>query len=226
MKIELYDTIKSTNETAIAQDEGVDFVVAANEQTGGKGTKGRQFLSARGGVYLTMVKHPHLATERAFQIMVNACVAVCKTVEEFGLTPRIRWANDVLIGNKKVSGTLIENTFSGPVVVRSVVGIGLNVNNPIAPEIAAIATSMQQQLNTSLSVEEVRNTLIDRLEREYSVREYKQYIDWFGQPVTIVTADNTIQATALDVGEDGRLVVEVQGKQVKISSGEVSLRLV
>jgi BirA family biotin operon repressor/biotin-[acetyl-CoA-carboxylase] ligase len=225
MKTIIFDSLTSTNEYAKEHDDGGDFVVSANVQTGGKGTKGRSFLSERGGVYLTLVRHPNLTAGRAFQIMINACVAVCRTVENYNIPPRIRWPNDVLVGDKKISGTLIENTFSGDRVSRSIVGIGLNVNNHLADEIADIATTMAKEGGTSLSVEEVRSTLINNLQKEYTVSDYKRYIDWLGSEVSITAADQTFRAVAEDVSEDGRLLVTVNGKKQKISSGEVTLRL-
>jgi BirA family biotin operon repressor/biotin-[acetyl-CoA-carboxylase] ligase len=146
-------------------------------------------------------------------------------VENYNIPPRIRWPNDVLVGDKKISGTLIENTFSGDKVSRSIVGIGLNVNNHLADEIADIATTMAKEGGTSLSVEEVRSTLINNLQKEYTVSDYKRYIDWLGSEVSITAADQTFRAVAEDVSEDGRLLVTVNGKKQKISSGEVTLRL-
>ena len=63
------------------------------------------------------------------------------------------------------------------------------------------------------------------LEKDYSVADYKNYINWFGKEVTLKLGEESKTATALDIAEDGRLIVETDGEIKKISSAEVSLRL-
>jgi BirA family biotin operon repressor/biotin-[acetyl-CoA-carboxylase] ligase len=226
MKIIHFDEIDSTNNYCKHTNLQEDCFVVAERQTAGRGTKGRSFLSDDGGIYLSYVRNfPALPTERAFEIMVNSCVAVCKTVQAFGVQPRIRWANDVLVGDKKICGTLIENTFAGSLIKRSIVGIGLNVNNILADEIAPIATSLKRELGHAVDKNAVRELLIANLQKEYTIAEYKQFVDWLGSRVKLLLADGSKEAVALDIEADGRLVVELNGKVQKISSAEVSLQV-
>ena len=135
MKIIELDEVDSTNEYCKRLETDEDVAVIAKRQISGKGTKGRVFISERGGVYLSVMRfYKDFICRDAFKIMVNSCVAVCKTLEAYSVKPNIRWANDVLVGGKKISGTLIENSF-GKGGARSIVGIGLNVNNPIPDEL-------------------------------------------------------------------------------------------
>ena len=157
--------------------------------------------------------------------MVNACVAVCKTVESFGLNPIIRWANDVLVNDKKICGTLIENTFSGSYISRSIVGMGINVNNTLPEELRPIATSMSSQLGSQLDLFSVCDTLVKNLNKNYTVSDYKKYINWFGNEVLLKTAKGDITVTAVDIAPDGGLLCVAAGSVKKISSAEVSLRL-
>jgi BirA family biotin operon repressor/biotin-[acetyl-CoA-carboxylase] ligase len=157
---------------------------------------------------------------------VNGCVAVCKTVEAFGLKPRIRWANDVLVGDKKISGTLIENVCQNGNIVRSIVGIGLNVNNTLPQELDPIATTMRMELGQDLKVEAVRKTFIKYLKKKYSLVEYKSYIDWLGQTVMLKTDKEEFAAQAVDIQNDGSLLVQVDGVARRIYCGEMSLRLI
>ena len=202
------------------------MIVTALRQTAGKGTKGRSFSSEYGGLYISVIKHysDFLAVD-AFKIMVNACVAVCKTVESFGLNPIIRWANDVLVNDKKICGTLIENTFSGSYISRSIVGMGINVNNTLPEELRPIATSMSSQLGSQLDLFSVCDTLVKNLNKNYTVSDYKKYINWFGNEVLLKTAKGDITVTAVDIAPDGGLLCVAAGSVKKISSAEVSLRL-
>lgn len=226
MRIIKLDEVDSTNEYCKRHCGGGDMIVTALRQTAGKGTMGRSFSSEYGGLYISVIKHysDFLAVD-AFKIMVNACVAVCKTVESFGLNPIIRWANDVLVNDKKICGTLIENTFSGSYISRSIVGMGINVNNTLPEELRPIATSMSSQLGSQLDLFSVRDTLVKNLNKNYTVSDYKKYINWFGNEVLLKTAKGELTVTAVDIAPDGGLLCVAAGSVKKISSAEVSLRL-
>lgn len=224
MKVIHFETIDSTN-TYCKANVHDDCIVVAREQTGGRGTKGRSFLSAKGGLYLTAVRHNVCSSAECFTIMVNSCVAVCQTLQSFGITPVIRWANDVLVNGKKICGTLIENTFNGAMVARSIVGIGLNVNNALAEEIAPIATTMSAVLGRQLNLDEVEQTLITNLQKTYTIAQYKSYMPWLDQSVSLTLPDRVVKAIAKDITPCGQLVCEVEGQQKIINVGEVSLRL-
>ncbi len=225
MKIIELDSIDSTNEYC-KRVGGGNIIVTAVRQTAGKGTKGRSFVSDEGGLYVSVMKsYKDFKTDMAFKIMVNASVAVCETLIELGLKPVIRWANDVLVNGKKICGTLIENTFSGSFITRSVVGMGINVNNALPPELKGIATSLSAELGKEIPVKTVRDALIKNLRKNFTVEQYKNYIDWFGKEVILKTSERELTATAVDVDWDGGLICVIAGTLKKISSAEVSLRL-
>lgn len=216
----------STNEYLKRLNGEEDTIVTAMRQTAGKGTKGRSFSSADGGLYLSVMRfYENFSAANAFEIMINSCVAVCKTVEGFGIKPVIRWANDVLVNGRKICGTLIENTFAGANIRRSIVGMGINVNNELPPELSQIAVSMREILGNRLNLQTVKQAHIANLQKSFTIDDYKNYIDWFGKEVVLRTDKESYTATALDVTADGRLVVSRDGKIIEISSAEVSLRL-
>lgn len=226
MRIIELKEVDSTNEYLKRNDDGEDTIVAALRQTAGKGTKGRSFISDEGGLYVSVMRHnENFWNTQAFRIMINACVAVCKTIEFFGMKPVIRWANDVLVGGKKICGTLIENTFSGSFISRSIVGMGINVNNVLPPELKEIATSVSEQTGRAVDVDAVKRTLIKNLKRSYTLADYKSYINWLGKEITLKTDKGEQPALAVDVDVDGSLICVVAGSLKKISSAEVSLRL-
>ncbi|MDE6373886.1 MAG: biotin--[acetyl-CoA-carboxylase] ligase [Clostridia bacterium] len=226
MKIIELVEIDSTNEFCKRMNFEEDVVVVAERQVKGKGTNGRSFSSGEGGLYVSVMKrYEDFDFSQTFSIMINACVAVCKTVEKFGLKPTVKWANDVLIGGKKICGTLIENRLGADGVCISIVGMGLNVNNVLPAELSEIATTMSAEKGKALSVKRVRANLIKNLSREYTVDDYKQYIDWFGREVWLDANGVQTSAVALDVDADGSLVCNVAGTIKKISSAEMSLRL-
>ena len=226
MKIIELEEVDSTNEYCKREDRGQDLAVFAARQTSGKGTKGRRFSSSEGGLYMSVMRHhKNFAAKDAFKIMINCAVAICRTVESFKLNPVIRWANDVLVDGKKISGTLIENTFSGNNICRSIVGTGLNVNNVFPSELKDIAISLSSALGHKLSLSEVKRRLYENFQKEYTTDDYKSYINWFNKKVFVKTEEGVYEAVALDIDNEGRLIVEAYGKVTALSAAEVSLRL-
>jgi BirA family biotin operon repressor/biotin-[acetyl-CoA-carboxylase] ligase len=226
MKIIELESVDSTNEYCKRAAAEGDMIVTALSQTAGRGTKGRSFISDKGGLYITVMRTlANFDGQMTFKIMTDSCVAVCKTVQSFGLQPVIRWANDVLVGGRKICGTLIENTFLSNGACRSIVGMGLNVNNVLPEELRAIATTLSEQTGKQINLEKVKRSLISNLQKSYTIEDYRSYINWFGSIITLNIQGKQIKAVAKDVEEDGRLVCVIDGQLQKISSAEVSLRL-
>ena len=222
-----FTEIDSTNNYAKdKRAEKQDLIITAERQTGGRGTKGRSFESKEGGVYLTTLRfYENFLARDAFKIMSGAAVAVCETLRFYGLQPVIKWANDVFINGKKICGILIENTLSGDKISSSVVGIGLNVNSLFEGELKNIATSMFLEGGKNFSVEEVTERLIAELLKDRSIEEYRAYLGFMGQSVTLILGDERVPATLLSVDDEGRLCVEIAGEARLFSSAEVSIWL-
>ncbi len=226
MKIIELDCTDSTNEYLKRENLPFDVAVVAARQTGGRGTKGRSFISEEGGLYISVQKiYRDMPASRAFEIMTDACTAVCRTLESFGFSPVIRWPNDVLVNGRKICGTLIENTLSSGYILRSIVGIGLNVNNVLPADLQPFATTMSAEGGRIYGVSDVRGALLDNLELRCSIADYKRYIDWLGSTVALLRGDTQEEVTAVDISADGRLVCRSGGATFSVSSAEVSLRI-
>ena len=188
MKTIYFDEIASTNDyLKQLKNPEEDILAIATRQTGGRGTKGRSFISEEGGVYLSLLRLDPCTAKDSFSIMMNSAVAVVKTLSAFDIKAKIKWPNDILVGGKKICGILIENVFEGEMVARSVVGVGLNINNELAEEIADIATSTKQILNRELAVATVTATLAYNLLQEHSFEEYRKNLLLIGEEVSIIT---------------------------------------
>lgn len=139
-------SLDSTNAEALRRavdgaPEGT--VIVAEEQTAGRGRRGRSFFSPAGtGIYLSILVRPALAAERAHLLTCSAAVAVAEAIEACaGVDASIKWVNDVYCRGKKVAGILTEGSFDleGGVLQHAVVGIGVNVRPPHAGFPAEIA---------------------------------------------------------------------------------------
>ncbi|MCD6524672.1 MAG: biotin--[acetyl-CoA-carboxylase] ligase [Thermococcus sp.] len=229
VKVIQLDEVGSTNEyaKAIAHEVPEGTVVVAKRQTAGRGRKGRSWASPEGGLWMSVIlKPPRVDPRLAF---VGA-LAVVDTLADFGISAGIKWPNDVWVGGRKISGILVE----GKAGEYSILGIGLNVNNPIPNELRKNAISMIEFIGSKLPLESVMNRLLMHLDGWYrvflerpdllmaKVRE-KTFI--LGKPVTVIEGEERISGIALDVLDDGSLLMDIGGQLRRITYGDVSLRL-
>ncbi len=216
------EEVDSTNEYAkrIAGEKANAFVLA-KRQSGGRGTKGRSFSSEEGGVYLSALRFfEDFPAKDAFLIMAGAAVAVCRVAQACGLHPKIKWPNDILVDGKKICGILIENTFSAGKITSSIVGIGLNVCNPL-PEELTFATSIARSGGRVLPVEEVARMLARELGKGADMQEYRQFLGLTGRGVTLLLEGKRVPARLHSVTDSGELVVEIAGEEKILASAEV-----
>ena len=224
---EKFNELASTNDYAKSKrEEGKDRIITALAQSGGRGTKGREFVSNEGGVYLTKLSFlENFPAKQAFLIMANAAVAVCETLRYYGVSPVIKWVNDIYVNDKKICGILIENVFSGDKISSSVVGIGLNVHNALPEELEEIATTLEKETGKKFSVEEVTEKLIVELAKERKMAEYLSFIGYMGERAVLLCGEERLEVTLLRVDEEGGLWVDMKGEQKRFAAAEVSLRI-
>lgn len=223
MKILRIKSAPSTNDYVLRfVKSGEDTVVVSNLQTSGRGTKGRSFSSPEGGIYLSRLKfYDDLYARDAFSIIRDASVAVVKTLLAFNVKAKIKWPNDILVDGKKICGMLTENKLDGEKVTYSVIGIGLNVNNEIPPELKDIAVSMRELVGEQ-NLESVLMTLLFNLSVKSEIGQYVGYSCVLGKEVTVTENEKTYTAVVKEILDDGRIEFD-DGRTV--SSAEIKLRI-
>ncbi len=221
------EEVSSTQTHAKAlREQGKPVVVIAKRQTGGQGTKNRSFSSKEGGLYFSKLSfYENFSAKDAFKLTQRTAVAVCKTLEDYGFAPKIKWANDVFVNEKKICGILIENTFSGAKLLSSVIGVGLNVNNALPSELSQIATTMQAERGVAFDLQEVEKRLLVYLNEEFFEEDYRVRLGWIGEQVALEFSNERVHATLLSVNGRGELVVKIGGEIKEIAAGEISLRV-
>lgn len=187
-------------------------VVVAGRQTSGRGRMSRQWTSADGGLYLTLILRPDLHPVYASRMTFLAGVVLARTIQdEYQLPARVKWPNDLLIDELKVAGMLSQMEAEGDHLSFVNIGIGLNVNND--PSAAApAATSLGQALGRTLSRKELLRAFIERLETrlaepldESVITEWKKHTVTLGREVEIVTTRKTVRGLAEEVDAHGGL---------------------
>ncbi len=129
-----FDTVESTNDVAGREISFIDnlSVVAAREQTHGRGQGDHKWLSPRGeNLTFSVVlkfKDGELHAKDSFRISEHTAASIVEFLSCHGIEAWIKPPNDIYVGDRKICGTLIENKFKGSWVVSSIIGIGLNIN--------------------------------------------------------------------------------------------------
>ena len=209
---------------AAARAGAVPWTVAlAREQTAGRGRHGREWISPRGGLYLSLlIERPQrVDATRPGPLALLAGVAVARALAGHGLDARLKWPNDVRVGGRKIAGLLVE-AVTRPGVSMFVLGVGVNV----AWSEAALPESMQGSV-TALEAEGVDacdvlglaaavltelTVCYDALARQGTgviVEQWRKLSEpWWGRPVEMRAGGRRIRGIAVDVAEDGALVIE------------------
>jgi BirA family biotin operon repressor/biotin-[acetyl-CoA-carboxylase] ligase len=238
-KIIRFDALESTNTKALqliqkGAEEGT--VVLADFQTAGRGRYDRKWYSPRGeGLFFSVIFYPPFTDKRLFTLpLVAGCAVAAALKSVTGLAPLLKWPNDVLIGEKKVSGILIETSQVGR-RLAAVIGIGININNTDFPEeISRTATSILLECKKKVSsltlLEKCLRELSDRYEHflsgrsERIVREAREISSLLGRQVRVSTSGGEFHGNAIDLDETGALILRLHdGASRVFTTGEVQL---
>jgi len=234
-KIVAYEVLNSTNDTAyhLAENgEKEGTVVISERQRKGRGRQRRHWVSPPGGIYLSCILKPDIEPKEVAKITLVAAVAVCVSVREItGAQAMIKWPNDILISRKKVCGILTEMKAEQDKVDFLVVGIGINVTTAVRC-LPKGATSLARESEQEVSKVALTKKVLEHIE-EYlgkfkdegfsSIRaEWHRYSTTIGHYVRVQCHDERIEGEALDVDEDGALVIRLDnGFQKRVLSGDV-----
>ena len=236
-------TVGSTNTYAkTLPDEGRERIyITAEEQTGGRGRRGRSFYSPAGmGLYLTGLYHPQSLPPFLSNFTAYVAVAVALAIEKCGgIRPQIKWPNDILFGGKKLCGILTELAFEGEsgAVQYLITGMGVNVGQQPAdfPEdIRDIAGSLAMFCREKPALSRLCAALINELDRAYDAflacdksywALYRERCSTLGHAIHILSGQQKTPAFAEDLAEDFGLIVRYEdGRRETVYAGEVSVR--
>ncbi|MFD2878060.1 biotin--[acetyl-CoA-carboxylase] ligase [Paenibacillus rhizoplanae] len=244
LRLEVFKSVASTNELVKALASGGEAegkVILSEEQTAGRGRKGRPFFSPAGtGIYMSILLRPRLSATDATLLTTSAAVAVALAIESVsGLSTQIKWVNDVFMNGKKVCGILTEASLSleSEWLDYAVLGIGINVTLPsggFPAELSEVATSIyeagnpQGDLRNRLTAEVLNRFMgyYEQLKERLFLPEYRQRMMSLGETVMVVKEHQEQAATAVDIDNDCRLKVRYpNGDEEYLSSGEVRILL-
>jgi len=233
-----FDTLDSTNTQALKHARlgaAEGLCIIARQQTAGRGRYGRTWASAiDSGLYFSIVLRPKLEPSFLPIITLMSGVAVHDTLVELGAHPDIKWVNDVLIEEKKISGILAETTET-LIGLAVIVGIGINITSDNFPlEIAETATSLQEATGAAVPPAELAETLTKYLSYFYSLLngndgaaiildEWRKRSSFYaGKTVKVAMENEVIRGVTDGLESNGALRVKtVDGRVSIIQAGDV-----
>lgn len=235
--------VDSTNERAkkLATYEAQEgTVVIAETQTRGRGRLDREWVSPAGGLWFSIVLRPKLYPTEAIKLTFVAGLAVAEVLNEmFDLKVETKWPNDVLVNGRKICGILTEMNTTGQTVNFVVVGIGVNadfnVEEVFSEQMRKVATSLEDELGRKVELEELLRSLLEKLETLYGLfrkegfsailEKWKNYAYFLGHKVEVVSPTGKLRGSALDIDNEGALLLEFEDGTVKrVVVGDVSLQ--
>ena len=233
----------STNDVgkSLADKDCADgTLIVAEEQTRGKGRLSRGWFSPAGcGVWCSVVLRPPFLPSEASKCTLLAAVAIIKAINKYrGVNAKIKWPNDVLLEGKKMVGILTEMSAEFGRINYIVIGTGINTNVPksiIPEELKELAISVADVAEEPICRVQLLADYLRNIEDLYEtvlkegfgpvLDEWRTYSDTLGQAVKVIAPDKTYFGIAVDIDEEGLLIVRKEdGTLEKVIAGDVSIR--
>ncbi len=157
MNLYIYEQTTSTNNLGRESVFRHSDVIWAYSQSAGRGQRGNKWIGGEGeNITFSIVLEPtFLDPSEQFRISQITALALCDAMGFYGIESKIKWTNDIYVGDKKMVGILIENSINAESVTRSVIGIGLNINQVEFDSSLPNPTSMRNVTGRRFSCEEV-----------------------------------------------------------------------
>lgn len=236
----IYPSLPSTNNTGkeLFKEGACDgTVILAEEQTAGRGRMDRQWLSpSHKNILVSILLKPDIKVENIFSLTLALAVAGIDAIQNIsGLSPMIKWPNDIYLGYKKLGGILTEFKVRGKTPVYVILGMGLNVNWNPDKNMLFQSTSILKETGRVTSRSELMAGILNNFRTMYDdiinekMDEFNNKINRFslltGKEVSVDTGEEKIRGKALGIDAGGGLILKVQGGEVKIIlNGDVSIR--
>jgi len=210
------------------------LVVITDNQTAGRGQRGNTWESEPGKnlTFSTGLRPSFLAAKNQFQLSMAVSLGLFDCLHELlpSVKIKIKWPNDMMLNGKKTCGILIENQVTGQTVDRSVVGIGLNVNQKLFT--IDSATSMTLVSTHEWDLYKVFSLLLEKLEARYlqlrsgdvdSIRaQYSKNLFWKNEVQRFAVGERKFSGIVRGVDDDGKLMLEAGGQLRSFGFKEIS----
>lgn len=223
------------------QNRGIsDFaVVTAGHQTAGRGQRGNKWNSNAGeNLLFSILIRPGETLEASKQFLLSQAVALAlhDAMQHYGIDVRLKWPNDIYVGNCKLAGILLEVDYSGTFVEQAIIGIGLNVNQENFPPMDRRPVSMKMLLERDFILDDVLATILDLFEHYYTelrfgnrnaiAAEYGKVLLGMNVPHIFIDKNGRFEGVIQGVESDGHLrLLRNDGSTGRYAFKEVEMEL-
>ena len=230
-RLEVFEELTSTStvcaERARAGEAG-GLAVLALRQSAGRGSRGRVWQAPEGNLNLSVLLRPKRPAAEAGMFALLAGVAVAEALERLtSLTVTLKWPNDILLGQAKLGGILIDAVPSGLGLDWLVIGIGINLRE--APRIEGRRAAALGENGIELSPQTVAKAVLERLEHWQDASAVAIRLAWLarahgiGTPIEIQAGGRVLQGSFAGLSSAGELLLQSENRIEAISTGEVLL---
>jgi len=235
-QFEYYDEIDSTNSYLLKKQNLTDkTLVLAEFQFKGKGRLERKwFANAYENLTFSIGLIPELKTNELGYLNFCTALSIAEAIEKNAKCKvETKWPNDLLLGGKKFCGILIESQFEENHLSKSIIGIGLNVNQTVfQDEFKERTTSLRLSFNKNFKREEVLLKVLKQFSKNYLtlskdinsiIKKWKSRCNSLGKEISLTNNKDIFTGIFEDVAEDGSLILNQNGKLLKLFSGDVTV---
>lgn len=230
-KIINFNTLPSTNKYLKENYQNYDefTVVITDNQTNGKGRMARVWNSTSNSLTFSILLKPNLDTNKIANISLVVGASICKVIKKY-IPSSIKWPNDIIVNNKKLSGILVEGVSTNK-IDAIIVGIGINVNDEkFNDDLLIKATSLKKELNKEINKQQLLQEILNEFYDLYIkfINNNNEYLDIcinnnYLKNKTVYL--NNEQIKVLDITNNGNLLIEDSNQQQKeLYFGEVTLK--
>ena len=228
-----FHTINSTNIYAKENELPDGTVILAENQTTGKGRKGRKWVSTEGkGLYFSVVLERDISPAELLIYSLLFPVAVRKAIiQKTDLPVQIKWPNDLYLNGKKLAGFLIETEIEGNSATKLIAGIGININQTEEDlgEIKDIATSLRQEYGKNIDRKRLFADILQSIEEEIDnfdksriIKEVEENLLWKGEKIKLI--DEDIEGRLIGLNEFGGIRILTDKGLKDFYSGDITVR--
>ena len=211
-------------------DEG--SLVITDFQTKGRGQRNNSWDSQRSkNLLFSFLLSPKIPVKSQFYIHVIISISIYKTLKKIGLSGiKIKWPNDIYINNLKIAGILVENIVFKKKVSRSVIGIGININQTNFLNLKA--TSVINESGEYYDKNKILKILLSNIEKEYKkininkdamFKQYKKLLFGYNQNLDFDSGGKIFQGKIIDLDKNGNLILCINNKKVSFEHESLSL---
>ena len=238
-RIIYFNKLESTNKYALDNILQLDdkTIIRARTQTNGYGRFKRKWISDDyDNLYFSIVLKPSENLDNTLplpNLTQYMSVIIAELIEKYGLTPEIKWPNDVKINRKKVSGILSETSIRGNKLNGIVIGVGINLNtkrdvlSKIDQPAASISLELKKETDPDIFLRSLLNAFFDEydtfMENGFNLikERYTSKCTFLGKEILIKNFDKEQRATAAQINNDGSLLIDDKGRKSVVLVGDI-----